>query len=197
MSVPEPITPLTAYAKRGRHGPVTSTPVTIAEVRLAIVQIAAFRGRTADVAAAMESAFGLAVPEPGRFVRAGEVSMVTIAPDTWLVTTPFVEEGALADRLRAALAGLASVVDQSHGKTVLRLSGAMARSVLDKGCRIDLHPRAFSRGSAAVTPIDHVTVVLAQTDDTPTYYLVAPATLVRSLTDFLVLSAAEFGVTVG
>ena len=174
MSVPEPRSPLAAYSMSGSHGAESSTPVTITEARLAIVQLQARRSVGADAAAAFETAFGISLPAPGRFNRAGEVSVVCIAPGTWLVTAPFVHEGALADRLEAALAGLAAVTDQTHGKTAIRISGPFAASILDKGCRIDLHPRAFGKGHAAVTPIDHVTVVLAQTDDAPTYYLLVP-----------------------
>lgn len=195
MSVPEPRSPLAAFEPKGRLGAASPSPVAIAEVRLAIVQVQARRGRAADVAAAAEQKLGIALPGPGRFDRAGELSAAAIAPDTWLFTAPFVQEGALAARIGDAFAGIAAVTDQSHGKTTLRISGTAARSVLDKGCRIDLHPRAFSVGHAAVTPIDHVTLLIAQIDDAPTYYLVAPSTLVQSLLEFLAASAAEFGYT--
>lgn len=193
MSVPEPRSPLAAYPMSGRHGADGPAPVAISEVRLALVQVQARKGRTSDVAATVETAFGVSLPPQGRFSRSGEVSVVCIAPETWIVTAPFVQEGALAARLEQALGGLAAVTDQTHGKTAIRVSGPMAASVLDKGCRIDLHPRAFAKGHAAVTPIDHVTVVLAQTDDAPTYYLIVPSTLVQSLVDWLTVSAAEFG----
>ncbi len=197
MSVPEPRSPLTTYGKRGRQGAATDHPLGIAEARLSIVQIQARKGRGADASAAFESHFGGPLPPPGRFSRTAEVSAVSIGPDTWLVTAPFVTEGALASRVETALAGLAAITDQSHGKTALRISGEKSRAMLEKGCRVDLHPRSFGVGSAAVTPIDHVTVVLAQTDEAPTYYLIAPSTLVRSLLDFLTASAGEYGYTLG
>jgi sarcosine oxidase subunit gamma len=195
VSVPEPRSPLVSHLKPGRYGAASDKPVAISEVRLAIVQVQARKGRAADVAAALQQHLGVAIPRPGQFTRANELSMVTIGPDTWLVTTAYVQEGHLYDRLAGLLRGLAAVTDQTHGKTALKISGAMARSVLDKGCRVDLHPRAFATGRAAVTPIDHVTVVLTQTDDAPTYYLIAPSTLVASLFEFLTASAAEFGYT--
>lgn len=55
----------------------------------------------------------------------------------------------LGQRLR----GLASIFDQSGGRTVLRLSGPRARDVLAKGLPIDLHSRAFGPGSAATRTI--------------------------------------------
>ncbi len=197
MSVPEPRSPLTTYGKRGRQGAPSDHPIGIAEANLAIVQVQARRGRGAEAAAAFQAQFGSALPAPGRFVHTTNASAVCIGPDTWLVTAPFVSEGALAQRLESALSGIAAITDQSHGKTALRISGEKARAMLEKGCRVDLHPRSFGVGSAAVTPIDHVTVVLAQTDEAPTYYLIAPSTLVRSLLDFLTASAGEYGYTLG
>ncbi len=196
MSAPDIRSPLTSFQPRGSVGVATEAPLSLTEVRLAIVQVQSRKGRAEAVTAALEAALGLTLPSAGRFTRHGELSAVSIAPQTWLVTAPLVQDGALYDRLAGPLAGIAAVTDQSHGKTALKLTGRLSRSVLDKGCRVDLHPRAFGKGHAAVTAIDHVGVLIAQTDDVPTYYLIAPSTLVQSLTSWLVASAAEFGCTV-
>ncbi|MFZ4806811.1 MAG: sarcosine oxidase subunit gamma [Hyphomicrobiaceae bacterium] len=196
MSAPEIRSPLATFHPRGPVGAAGDMPLSLTEVRLAIVQVQARKGRAEAVTAALDAALGLSLPGAGRFTRHGELSAVSIAPQTWLITAPLVQDGALHDRLSGLLAGLAAVTDQSHGKTALKLSGRLSRSVLDKGCRVDLHPRAFGKGHAAVTTIDHVGVLIAQTDDVPTYYLIAPSTLVKSLLSFLVTSAAEFGCMV-
>jgi len=196
VSAPEIRSPLATFHPRGPVGAATETSLSLTEVRLAIVQVQARQDFAGEAATALEAALGLVLPGAGRFTRHGELSAVSIAPRTWLVTAPLVQDGALHDRLAVPLAGLAAVTDQSHGKTALKLSGPMSRSVLDKGCRIDLHPRAFGKGHAAVTTIDHVGVLIAQTDDVPTYYLIVPSTLVQSLLSFLVASAAEFGCSV-
>ena len=47
---------------------------------------------------------------------------------------------AVARRLRAADVG-GVVVDQSHGRTILRIEGARARDLLAKGTGIDVHAR--------------------------------------------------------
>ena len=44
-----------------------------------------------------------------------------------------------------------SVVDVSANRTTLELSGPPAREVLEKGCPLDLHPRAFGPGRAVST----------------------------------------------
>ena len=73
----------------------------------------------------------------------------------------------LAQRLK----GLASISDQSGGRTVLRVKGARAREVLAKGLPIDLHPSVFGSGSAATSTISLMGVQLWQVDDAPTYDL--------------------------
>ena len=72
--------------------------------------------------------------------------------------------------LSAKLAGLASISDQSGGRTLLRLSGPHARDVLAKGLPIDLDPRAFPLGSAATSAISHMGGCW-QLDDTRSYNL--------------------------
>ncbi len=76
---------------------------------------------------------------------------------------------ALARDLQAKLQGLASISDQSGGRTVLNISGRRARDVLAKGLPIDLDPRAFPLGSAATSAISHMGVQLWQMDDTRSY----------------------------
>jgi heterotetrameric sarcosine oxidase gamma subunit len=44
------------------------------------------------------------------------------------------------------LEGLASCVDQSHGRVMIGLTGPKARAVLAKGTPVDLHPDAFPIG---------------------------------------------------
>ena len=149
------------------------------------------------LAAAVKAAFGSEPPGPGHVLSQGEVTTVWIGPGTWLVTEPWKTEGALARRIGLALAGHASLVDQTYGKATIRLAGARSRDVLAKGCRIDLHPRAFATGRAAVTPVAHTNTVLMQVDDTPTFDLILPSTLAESFLHWLCESAAEHGYVAG
>lgn len=97
----------------------------------------------------------------------GELALIGSGPGTWLV----LGEGRAdhAERLRALLGPLAAVSDQSGAYVILRLSGARARAVLQRGAAIDLHPSAFRPGSAATTVIAHIGVVIRQIDAAPTY----------------------------
>lgn len=186
MSAPDRLSPFGPELVPGRHGAAGGTPVIMAERRVDIVQVMGPEATVRDIA-------GLALPKPGRAEISGDAMAVWIQPSGWLVIRPRGTEGALARTLADSAGGAVAIVDQSHGRAVLRLSGTHARDVLAKGCRLDLHPRAFSAGRAATTTIDHITVTIVQVDATPTYDLVLPANFAEAFLDWLRKSAAEFG----
>ena len=98
----------------------------------------------------------------------GALTLISTGPGTWLALSDGAPQSHAA-RVAEAVGSLASVVDQSGGYVVLTLSGPGARTVLQRGAPIDLHPEAFGPGSAAVTVIAHVGVILRQLDESPTY----------------------------
>ena len=56
-------------------------------------------------------------------------------------------------------------VDVSANRTTLELSGEQARSVLEKSCEVDLHPRVFPAGTAIATLLGSTGVVLWRTTE--------------------------------
>jgi sarcosine oxidase subunit gamma len=110
-----------------------------------------------------------------------------------MVVAEDLEDGALYQSLLEELQDVAAVIDQSHGRAALRLSGPRARDVLAKGCRLDLHPRAFSPGMCAQTSIAQIGTLLHQLDEAPTYDLYVFAGYALDFLDWLSASAAEFG----
>jgi sarcosine oxidase, subunit gamma len=111
----------------------------------------------------------------------GSEAVLWLGPDQWLVF------GASEAELRAALGGdtAGSVVDVSANRTVYELSGPDAREVLEQGCAIDLHPRAFGPGRCAQTMLARANVVLHQVDATPTYRLLVRPSFAGYLTSWL------------
>ena len=101
--------------------------------------------------------------------------------------------GELETRLAPVFAGLASVAEQSDGRTVLRIAGPKARDVLAKGLPIDLHPRVFRPGDTALTVAALIGVQIWQTNEAPTYELAVFRGFARSFWNFLTESAAEYG----
>jgi sarcosine oxidase subunit gamma len=99
-------------------------------------------------------------------------------------------------RLLDDLTGLASLSNQSDGRTIIRVSGPKVRQALAKGVPIDLHPRAFRVGDTALTVVGHIGVHFWQLDETPTYEFAVFRSFSASLWEWLVASSAEFGVAV-
>jgi sarcosine oxidase subunit gamma len=95
----------------------------------------------------------------------GPHTALWLGPDEWLVISQR-DAGPLVSSLLGALGDdRGSVVDVSANRTVVELSGSFAREVLEKGCPVDLHPRAFRPGKAVTTTVGPVPVVLWQLAD--------------------------------
>jgi sarcosine oxidase, subunit gamma len=109
----------------------------------------------------LRAALGSPLPSACGSVTTGDAgSVLWLSPDEFLVVSDE-PPAPLASRLRAALGdGPGSVVDLSANRTTFELAGASARATLEKGCPLDLHPRAFEIGTAYVTLLGSVPVVL-------------------------------------
>jgi methylglutamate dehydrogenase subunit D len=191
--VPEPQrrSPLEGVLAPGHYGaePPDGPGITIALRRgLALLQVMARRGAEPHVAQQL----GLD-PTPGRASGVAAGTALWLAPGAWMIVAEGRDGGAPHQSLREDLRELAAVVDQSHGRAVLRLSGARARDVLAKGCRLDLHPRVFQPGMCAQTAIAQVGVLLHQVDERPTYDLYVSAGYAVHFLEWLTSCAAEIG----
>jgi sarcosine oxidase subunit gamma len=190
---------LAGIAVPGRFGKEgNEAGVVIAErTGLGLATVAARKGQAEALRLAVASAYGVHLPDDSRFVKGRAVSFVGYGPGQWLALSETLGNETLARDLGERLHGLASISDQSGGRTVLRLSGPCARAVLAKGLPIDLHPRAFAPGSAATSIISLMGVQLWQVDDAPTYDLAIFRSVSESFWRWLTASAGEFGYEVG
>lgn len=161
---------------------------------LALARMIARKGRAGDLAAAIRSRYGLDLPSTPRRVAQGGLAFIWSGPGQWLAVA---EDGRdLARELTDAIGAFAAASDQSDGLAVLRVSGPRVRDALIKGVGLDLHPRAFAPGDAAVTVIAHVGAQLWQLDDRPSYEIAVYRSFAGSLWRWLEASAAEFGCAV-
>jgi sarcosine oxidase subunit gamma len=144
-------------------------------------------------AAAVADHLGVDLPTtPSTWVETDTARVIWLGPDEWLVTSPFRTAGELEAGLRDAVAGDGAVVDVSGQRATVRLTGRYARDVLAGGCSIDLHPRAFRRGSAAQTLLGLATVVLLGLDDTATsYHILVRSSFAQYLAAWLLDAAVE------
>jgi len=152
------------------------------------------RGDVADKAftAAVAKAVGVEPPAtPGTVATAGERAILWLGPDEWLVVTP-AGDGALADTLNAALAGMrASATDVSDNYAAVRIAGPKARWVLAKGWAVDLHPSAFGPGRVAQSHLALTNAIIRQTDDVPSFEILVRPSFAKYLWDWLTDSSLE------
>lgn len=119
-------------------------------------------------ASALESAVSGALPAGVGVVTAlpYDRSILWLGPDEFLLIAPDEADGgpdpaAFAAELADALGSLpGQVVDLSANRTTLELSGPHAQDVLEKSCRLDLHPRVFVPGRAVATLLEGVGIIL-------------------------------------
>jgi sarcosine oxidase subunit gamma len=117
---------------------------------------------------AVESVVGAMPLVPNTVAGGTEAAVLWLGPEEWLVVGPADGSVALEAQLRTAAEGSdVTFVDVSANRTTLELSGPDARSILEAGCPLDLHPRAFAPGRCAQTLLARANVILWQTAEGP------------------------------
>lgn len=189
---------LDGIAAPGRYGKAGDAPgVTIVErTALGLATVAARKAQSEALKHAVREAYGIELPEGSTVARGRDVNFVGTAPGQWLAVSETLQNEALAGDLAERVRGLASVSDQSGGRTVVRIGGPRARDVLAKGLPIDLNPRSFPPDGAATSVISLMGVQLWQVDETPAYEIAVFRSLSGSFWRWLSASAAEFGYEV-
>jgi sarcosine oxidase subunit gamma len=134
-------------------------------------------------------------PLPNTVAAAGDARILWLGPDQWLLSAP---DGTAAPwRAQLAAAG-ATVTDVSAGRVVIEIAGTRARALLEKGCGLDLHPRAFGPGASGVgacaqTLLARAQIVLdAIAADPPRYRLIVRRSFARYLAAWLIDAAGEW-----
>jgi len=159
---------------------------------LTMASIAAVRGKTDELIAAIRETYGVDLPSAPKRVEGKGVAFVWVGPGQWMAIAERGGSRDLEAELKTLLQGVAGVVDHSDGRVVVRISGSRTRDVLAKGVPIDLHPRAFQVNDVAITHASHIGVILWQIDDKPTYELAMFRSYADSFAHWLAESAAEF-----
>jgi len=192
------VSALAGIAAPGRYGKTEGEPgVIISELAgLGVATVACRKGQATMLSAKVKQSYGVDLPASSRVAQGPKVKFIGYGPGQWLAVSESLANETLAGDLMAKLGSLASVSDQSGGRTVLRIGGNRARDVLAKGLSIDLDPCTFPLGSAATSAISHIGVQLWQADDARSYNIAIFRSLTKSFWRWLTASAAEFGYEV-
>ncbi|MFE0810888.1 sarcosine oxidase subunit gamma [Streptomyces sp. NPDC058848] len=144
-------------------------------------------------AEAVGLALGVPLPlAPNTVNRGGELAVLWLGPDEWLVVGAGAATG-LAERLRSAIGDEhGAVVDVSAQRTALLVAGARSRDLLARGCSLDLHPRVFGAGRCAQTTLARAQVVLVARDGLrPGFWVLVRSSFAGYLADWLLDAATE------
>ena len=193
----ERLSAIAAIYKRGDFGFARGdgAGIIIAERRqLAMVQVAALSGSSVPVRAALGAAFRLTVTaEPNQTAQKDGVTILWIGPDRWLVVESERSGPGLGTRLAEVLASTpATLIDLSHGRTVLRVAGRSSGDLLAKGCGIDIHPRAFPVGRCAQSLLGQVGVLVHAVDEAPSFDLYVARSYALTVWEWVTDSTAEY-----
>jgi len=168
---------------------VAGAPGVIARRRedLAIAAIVVRKNAASQIAAAMQSAFGVTPPSTPHAVTGSGVTVVGIGPGRML---------AIADAPRdfaQSLGDHAAITEQSDANIVFDLSGPKVRMALAKCLAVDLDRAAFKPSDAATTSCGYIGVTLWQIDAAPTYRLLIARSYAAAFARLVADSAAEYG----
>lgn len=142
--------------------------------------------------------------EPGSAKRAADprphgVLIGRLGPGEWLAMATLDGRGWLWNHLRTLAAdvdGLVSLIDGTHGRVVLRLTGAHAATALSKICGIDLRDEATPDGSALRTSVAALVTDIVRDDveGQRSYLLGCEWSSGQYLWDAVLDAGAEFGI---
>ena len=174
----------------------TEGGVTLAERSgVSLCSVLSRKGSVTQMAERVSRDFGIELPRVPRCTGAGRpVEFIWAGPNQWLVLGEGFGSRSFEERLNASLSGVASVTDQSDGRTILRIGGPRARDALAKGILIDLDPCAFRPGDTAITAVAYMNVHFWQIDALPTYEFAMFRSFSAAFWNWIVDAAAEYGV---
>lgn len=126
---------------------------------------------------------GHAMTSPGNMLLA-------IGPGRYLAISQ--DEG-LAQRLSAKVpVGEGVIVDLTHGRVGIRISGSPAQALLQKGLSLDLDVAAFPAMAAASSAIHHMGITVVRIDET-CFDVFAMTSFAGSLWEWVTDAAVEYG----
>ena len=158
IAPPPPLTEVAGWEVSARH---SAAPLRLAD-HTPLAKVAVRAHPQGGVAAALGVPFGRAARD------AHGTLVIGASPAEWLLLAPPGEAAAVAERVRALPAAeLVSVLDMSHGRALLRLSGGASADLLAKLCAIDLGDVVTPDGTAFRSAVAGVVTDVVR-DDIPT-----------------------------
>lgn len=121
--------------------------------------------------------------------------IIGIRPDEWLLLG---SETGVEEVVKAVpLDGHVTLVDVTHGRAAIRLTGTVTTSALEKVCALDWSDPMTPDGAATSASVAKVTCDVVRNDisGVPSYLVLCDRSFGQYLYDALADAAAEFGVS--
>lgn len=143
--------------------------------------------------AALDQASGVGLPAAVGQVTGspGEVSVLWLGPDEFLVVAAADSHDLLAGLLDALGEHPGQVVDLSANRAIIEVRGSNAQQALEKGVPADLHPRSFPENWAITTTLGPVPVLLWRTA-ADAYWLLPGTSFAQYTAGWLLDAVREF-----
>lgn len=138
-----------------------------------------------------ESILQQALPLEFNTFTVGDHHIYWLGPNEWLVVTDF--------DLDSILQKISKKIDlyatnQTGGLTQLILRGNCVRSLLARGCTLDVSEGNFLIGQCAQTGLSKAGILLALTDSSPSFNLIVRRSFAEYVGLWLEQSGSEFGI---
>lgn len=148
-------------------------------------------------AVAVKAVLGVDLPGACQSAVSLDATLLWLGPDEWMITCAPDTEGAIAEKLEAALGAVPhQIVRVSDYYTTIAVSGARARDALAKLTTLDLHPRAFKPGEVRGSTFAKSVAVLNLKSDNPApdFDLHIRASMADYLWCLLAVAGKEYGL---
>ncbi len=178
---------VSALASHYKPVSVANAGVTLTEVKgLTLWQLAAWPDTVQRVAQGVATQLSLsAAPGFGKVESNGAVSMLRIEPlKFWVIGSALTELDA----------NDGVIIDLSHSRTHMRITGSHAVTLLNSYLPLDLREQSFPVGTVASSAFHHIGVTLWRSADG--YELFTPRGFAVSVWELLVESAAQYELSV-
>ena len=181
----------------GHYG-AEATGVTLAETKMACswnVQGDAREPRFVD---AMRRVVDIALPVvPNTTAKNGALTAFWLGPKSWLLIANNAAVLTEFESRRDALNAVGGALfDVSASRVAWTVAGALAATVLAKGCPLDFHPRAFREAACAQSVFGHVNALFYKRDASPAFTVLVARSFARDVWRTLCRSASQYGYDV-
>lgn len=181
---------LIAVTPLGGLSPLQDTvaDLTIAEATdVALASVTTRLGQHKAFKSAAKKLFGTVLPQPGHWVQGPDFALIWIGPDQWFAEANFTMHEDIAQIVRAALGGTASVTEQTDGWARFDVAGA---KIVDTFERLSVvNTGRMGKDHATCTLISHMTCYVICREPARRISIVCPRSSAGSIHQELIMAA--------